>query len=76
MKKPKRYVRIKYDIDRDEYRLESSCDGEADWNLLVACTCVPAIMDNGTKTEPNYVHFSILTELQRAVDLGYTFVAR
>lgn len=70
MAKAKNLVRIRYDGEHDGYCMEISTDNGKSWGLSHAWRCVPK---NG-ETDTNYVHYSLVTELSKALDLGYQAV--
>ena len=63
-------VRIRYDEKTDSFDLEISTDAGKTWGLSMSAKCRP-LHDNGTA---DFIHYSLIMELKRAIDLGYRMV--
>ncbi len=64
-------ARLKYEAETDTYRLEIWDNEFKEWELDTACKC-HASARNPT-AEPAFVHYRIITELYRLIQMGYTF---
>ena len=72
-KKNKNQVTIRYNEGRDAYDLLIRTSEDDEWGLNVSCDCQRCERDE-PDAEPNYVHYSIISELLHAIDIGYEFV--
>lgn len=76
---PKKYVRVKYNEEQDAFVLEGSIDGGKTFNMYVTCKCFPLpeevrIQAIDCVDERPLIDYRILTELIKAVNLGYTLL--
>ena len=73
MKKNNLYARIHYEPSEDSFQLQICSDADKEWGIVVSCQCKrDAEQHEAADTE--FVHFSILKEIRRCIDLGYKFV--
>ncbi len=73
---PKKYVRVKYYEEQDAFVLEGSIDGGKTFNMYVTCKCFPLPEEISRKAidcvdDKPLIDYHILTELVKAVNLGY-----
>lgn len=69
----KAQMRIKYNADRDEFEIWTRTKGETEWGFDTGCKCVRS--EHNEKTdEPEYIHCSFVTTLERLIGYGYELV--
>ena len=69
-----RQVRVRYDNKTDSYVCEISTDGGNSWEFSSSYKC--RAIKEAPEAEPEFIHFGVISQLHRAVDLGYRFVVR
>ena len=66
-------VRIRYDEENDSFNLEISTNGGKTWGLSQSAKC--RCCGEEPNGDPSFVHFSIITKMKEAVNIGYRFVS-
>lgn len=66
----KMQVRIRYKDETDSFDMEISTDAGKTWGLSMSAKCRP-LNDRGPT---DFIHYSLITELKHAIDLGYKMV--
>lgn len=74
MARAEKYVRIVYKKEKDAFDLEISTDGGKTWGMSVSAKCTQS-KRNAEADEPEFIHYSIISELNRAVWIGYKYWA-
>lgn len=68
----KRYIRIRYNKSTDSFELQVSTDNQKTWSMMKAYKCYAiAKRPDG---EPQYIHYSVITQINQALDFGFIFV--
>lgn len=71
--KNKKYVKVAYKKETDEFQVLISVDDGETWGLDTAYRCRLANVQKEGES-PEYIHFSIINQLKHCVDLGYEFL--
>ena len=74
-KKKDRFVRVRYDDKTDAFVIEYINENNDEWQFNSSYQC-HTIKEQCDDDEPQFIHFSIVRELQKIVSLGYEFVVR
>lgn len=69
----KNVVKIEYDNIKDQYQLLSSDDNGKTWGFVTGVFCVNSVRTPDDE-EPQFIHHSIIEQLNQFVSLGYTLV--
>ena len=73
MSKQKLYCRLVYEKNEVErYTLEISTDNCVSWGVCVSCVFVHAL--EYPQDENNYIHYAIVKELAKCIELGYNYI--
>lgn len=72
MKKEQNFVRIIYNEKQDSFDLEISTDGGKSWGLSMSAHCIHSKRNNEAD-EKEFIHYSIISELNKAIWIGYKY---
>ena len=62
-------IKITYNEKEDAFELWSRSDDE-EWGFVMSCKCYPT----AENPNPEYIHFTILKQLEEAIKLGFRLV--